>query len=101
MADVSYTREEAGQALSQTQETAANSEAQMKDIMTKVGQYFENGGTAMGGQLGNFMGSSFSADIKPIFDQLNRELNEAIEDVKFTNTNMDQAAQETESLYKG
>ncbi len=101
MSDVSYSREEAGQALARTQETASSSEERMKDIMSKVAAYFDKSGSAMGGDLGNFMGGSFDADIKPIFEQLNRELSEAIDSVKTTNVNMDTAAQETESLYRG
>ncbi len=100
MADLSFTQEEASTVLSKSNDAASDSDAKMRDIINKVSSYFGNGGTAMGGNLGNVMDSSFESDIKPIFERLNNELSSLISSVNTTNVELQNLNDETTQLYQ-
>ena len=100
MADLSFTQEEASTVLSKSNDAAVDSETKMKEIIQKVSSYFGAGGSAMSGNLGNVMDSSFEGDIKPIFDDLNNELSSLINSVSTTNVAMQNLNDETTQLYQ-
>lgn len=100
MADLSYSAEEASQALNISNDSATTSEEQLNAIIQKIAGYFDMSGSAMGGELGSVMGSSFDADIKPVFENLNNELSALINSVSSTNAAMSNVQDETTALYK-
>lgn len=98
--DLSYNASDASQALSMSSENATSSNEQLKAIKDKISGYLGTSGTAVGGQLGEFMSSSFSSDLNPVFETLNSELNRLIDSISTTNTTMQNAEDETTALYR-
>lgn len=100
MADLSYSAEEASRALNISNENATTSQEKLDAIIQKIAGYFDMTGTAMGGELGSVMGSSFDSDLKPVIDNLNKELSALIDSVSSTNVTMTNVQEDTINLYK-
>ncbi len=98
--DLSYNAEDASRTLSMSNENATSSNEQLKAIKDKIAGFLGRSGTAVSGDLGEFMSNSFESDLNPIFDRLDQTLASLIDSVKTTNTNMENVQAETQALYK-
>ncbi|MDE5889076.1 MAG: hypothetical protein K2H20_03555 [Bacilli bacterium] len=98
--DLSYNAEDASRTLSMSNENATSSNEQLKAIKDKITGYLGRTGTAVSGDLGEFMSNSFESDLNPVFENLNASLNSLIDSVSSTNTTMENVQAETQALYK-
>jgi len=100
MSDLSYTASEASQALSKSNDAATNSQEQMKKALDEISSALGANGTAVGGQLGNMMEGSATSDLNQVITAFQNKLDGVIASTQQTNVEMENLADETQSLYK-